>query len=37
MSSAVEEKVIDIYNDHFYDSGSVHINGTKDFPEVPII
>ena len=28
MSSAVEEKVIDIYNDHFYDSGSVHINGT---------
>lgn len=29
MSSAVEEKVIDIYNDHFYDSGSVHINGTR--------
>jgi len=28
MSSAVEEKVIDIYEDHFYDSGSVHINGT---------
>ena len=29
MSSAVEEKVIDIYEDHFYDSGSVHINGTR--------
>ena len=29
MSTAVEEKVIDIYNDHFYDSGSVHINGTR--------
>ena len=29
MSSAVEEKVIDIYKDHFYDSGSVHINGTR--------
>ena len=29
MSSAVEEKVIDIYNDHFYDSGSVRINGTR--------
>ena len=29
MSSAVEEKVIDIFNDHFYDSGSVHINGTR--------
>ena len=29
MSSAIEEKVIDIYNDHFYDSGSVHINGTR--------
>lgn len=29
MSSAVEEKIIDIYNDHFYDSGSVHINGTR--------
>ena len=29
MSSAVEEKVIDIYNDHFYDFGSVHINGTR--------
>jgi len=29
MSSAVEEKVIDIFNEHFYDSGSVHINGTR--------
>ena len=29
MSSAVEEKVIDIFNDTFYDSGSVHINGTR--------
>ena len=29
FSSAIEEKVVDIYNDHFYDSGSVHINGTR--------
>lgn len=29
MSTAIEEKVIDIYNDHFYDSGSVKINGTR--------
>ena len=29
MSSAVEEKVIDIFNDTFYDSGSVRINGTR--------
>ena len=29
MSSAVEEKVIDIFNDTFYDSGSVKINGTR--------
>ncbi len=29
MSSAVEEQVIDIYNDHFYDSGSVHIQGSR--------
>ncbi len=29
MSSAVEEKVIDIFNDKFYDSGSVKINGTR--------
>lgn len=29
MSSSVEEKVIDIFKDHFYDSGSVHINGTR--------
>ena len=29
MASAVEEKVVDIFNDHFYDSGSVHINGTR--------
>ncbi len=29
MSSAVEEKAIDIFNDTFYDSGSVHINGTR--------
>ena len=29
MSSAVEEKVIDIFNDHFYDSGSVHVNKTR--------
>ena len=29
LATAIEEKVIDIYNDHFYDSGSVHINGTR--------
>ena len=29
MSSAVEEKVIDIFKDTFYDSGSVRINGTR--------
>ena len=29
MSSAVEEKVIDIFKDTFYDSGSVHINGSR--------
>ena len=29
MSSAVEEKVIDIFNDTFYDSGSVRVNGTR--------
>ena len=29
MSSAVEEKVIDIFNDTFYDAGSVRINGTR--------
>ena len=29
MSSAVEEQVIDIYNDHFYDSGSVTIQGSR--------
>ena len=29
FSSAIEEKIVDIYNDHFYDSGSVHINGTR--------
>ena len=29
MSSAVEEKVIDIFNDTFYDAGSVRINGSR--------
>ncbi len=29
MSSAVEEKVIDIFKDTFYDSGSVKINGSR--------
>lgn len=29
MSSAVEEKVIDIFNDTFYDSGSVKISGSR--------
>ena len=29
MSSAVEEKVIDIFHDTFYDSGSVMVNGSR--------
>ena len=29
MSTAVEEKIIDIFKDTFYDSGSVKINGTR--------
>ena len=29
MSAAVEEKVIDIFNDTFYDKGSVKVNGTR--------
>ena len=29
MSSAVEEKIIDIFNDTFYDSGSVKISGSR--------
>ena len=28
MATAVEEKVVDIYNDHFYDSGKVHVDGS---------
>ena len=28
MSSAIEEKVVDIYKDHFYDSGSVRVDGS---------
>lgn len=28
MSSAVEEKVVDIFNDHFYDSGKVTVDGS---------
>ena len=28
MSTAVEEKVIDIFNDHFYDSGKVNVDGS---------
>ena len=28
MASAIEEKVVDIYNDHFYDTGSVHVDGS---------
>ena len=28
MASAVEEKVIDIFNDHFYDAGKVNIDGS---------
>ena len=28
MASSVEEKVIDIFNDHFYDSGKVSVDGS---------
>ena len=28
MASAVEENVIDIFNDHFYDSGKVNVDGS---------
>ena len=28
MSASVEEKVIDIFNDHFYDSGKVNVDGS---------
>ena len=28
MASAVEEKVIDIFNDHFYDAGKVNVDGS---------
>lgn len=28
MASAIEEKVVDIFNDHFYDKGSVKIDGS---------
>ena len=28
MASAVEEKVVDIFHDHFYDSGKVHVDGS---------
>ena len=28
MASSVEEKVIDIFNDHFYDSGKVNVDGS---------
>lgn len=28
MASAVEEKVVDIFNDHFYDSGKVNVDGS---------
>ncbi len=28
MATAVNEKVIDIYNDHFYDSGKVNVDGS---------
>lgn len=28
MASSVEEKVIDIYKDHFYDSGKVNVDGS---------
>lgn len=28
MASAIEEGVVDIYNDHFYDSGKIHVDGS---------
>lgn len=28
MASAVEEKVVDIFKDHFYDSGKVNVDGS---------
>ena len=28
MASAIEEGVVDIYKDHFYDSGKVHVDGS---------
>ena len=28
MASAVEEKLIDIFNEHFYDSGKVNVDGS---------
>lgn len=28
MASAIEEKVIDIFNEHFYDSGKVNVDGS---------
>ena len=28
MASAVEEKVVDIFQDHFYDSGKVKVDGS---------
>lgn len=28
MASAVEEKVVDIFNDHFYDTGKVNVDGS---------
>lgn len=28
MASAIEEKVVDIFNDHFYDAGKVNVDGS---------
>ena len=28
MATAVEEKVVDLENDHFYDGGSVNVDGS---------
>ena len=28
MATSIEEKIIDIENDHFYDSGSVNVDGS---------
>ena len=29
LTAAIEEGVVDIFEDHYYDSGSINVNGTK--------